>query len=641
MATAGHVDHGKTALVRALTGIDTDRLPEEKARGITIDLGFAHLGLPSTLSHSSRRSCAEADQPSTLSLGLIDVPGHEDFIRNMIAGVGSIDLALLVVAADDGWMPQTEEHLQILLYLGVKRLVVAITKSDLGNPEAIAKQVREQLRDSDFAHAPIVLTSVRLDSGLEKLRETLAAEFSRLAPARDFGKPRLFVDRAFSLRGIGTVVTGTLVGGKFNRGDEVMIQPRGRRARIRSLQSHQQEIESAGPSMRTAINLPDISLVPPVGIARGDALTKSELGSPSDRLDAVVMRSPRAPRALKHGATVYLHHGTSRHQARLLFYEKHELRPGEQALSQLGVAGPVFAFAGDRFVLRDPSERHTLAGGIVLDPDADRKRFRIEAQRELLAVRARVPLDPAVFVLSELTRDGARARSSLLIKSHFSAEEIEAATGALEAAGRLVRRGDIVAETSWWRNLKERAATLIDAEHRAHPDRAGLEVGSFRAALGEFGADIINSLSADLTAHEFRQIGAVLKRASHQPTLPAPLQAAAATVRAALSAKPFDPPSRKEVAPDADAQHALRFLIQAGEVVELTPEVVLLAASFERMKVQTAKFLTGREATAGELRHLLCTSRRIIIPFLERLDRAGLTIRQGDRRALRQRVSAR
>jgi selenocysteine-specific elongation factor len=625
LATAGHVDHGKTALVKALTGTDTDRLPEEKARGITIDLGFAHLALPSTTNH----------QPSTLSVGIIDVPGHEDFIRHMIAGVGSIDLALLVVAADDGWMPQTEEHLQILLYLGVKRLVIAITKCDLGNPEAIAVQVREQLRDSDLAEAPIVSTSVRLDSGLEELREALAAEFSRLTPARDTGKPRLFVDRAFTLRGIGTVVTGTLIGGQFSRGDEVMIQPGGWRARIRSLQSHQQEFGSAGPSMRTAINLPDISLVQPAGISRGDVVTKPELGPPSDRLDIVVRRSARATRPLKHGAAVYLHHGTSRYRARLLLLGNPELLPGERALSQLCIEGAVLAFAGDRFVLRDPSERHTLAGGIVLDPDGDRKKFRTDAQRKFLAARADALFDSRVFVLSELTRDGARHRGSLLIKSNFSAEEINAAASALEAAGWLVRHGDIVAETNWWRRLKDRAATTIDAEHHAYPDRVGLDVTSFRAALGELEADIINALIADLTALEFRQIGAALKRTSHQPALSAPLQADAAKVRAALSAKPFDPPSRKEVAPDAGAQQALRFLIQAGEVVELAPDVVLLAASFERMKAQVAKFLAGQEATAGELRQILGTSRRIIIPFLERLDRDSLTIRRGDRRALR------
>src|SRR5213595_1565214 len=200
MATAGHVDHGKSALVKALTGTDPDRLPEEKARGITIDLGFAHLELPSTIN----------GQPSTFHLGIIDVPGHEDFVKNMVAGVGSIDLALFVVAADDGWMPQTEEHLQILTYLGVSRAVIALTKSELGGIDSATKQIRIQLRGTRFAGSPIVPTSIRTGQGIENLKSAIASELAAMHPQRDFGKPRLFVDRAFTLRGIGTVVTGTL-----------------------------------------------------------------------------------------------------------------------------------------------------------------------------------------------------------------------------------------------------------------------------------------------------------------------------------------------------------------------------------------------------------------------------------------------
>src|SRR5947207_11013877 len=250
LATAGHVDHGKSALVQALTGIDPDRLPEEKARQITIDLGFAHLQLstPSTIN----------SQISTFSIGIVDVPGHEDFVRNMIAGVGSIDLALLVVAADDGWMPQTEEHLQILTYLGVRRAVIALTKSDLGKIDNVRTQIRKQLRDTAFAHSRIIPTSVRTSEGTKNLMDALAAELSTLQPQRDLGKPRLFIDRAFTLHGIGTVVTGTLNNGQLRRGQSVVVQPQNLEARIRSIQSHGSELESAHPGMRTEINLPDV-----------------------------------------------------------------------------------------------------------------------------------------------------------------------------------------------------------------------------------------------------------------------------------------------------------------------------------------------------------------------------------------------
>src|SRR5438309_4209344 len=234
LATAGHVDHGKSALVKALTGIDPDRLPEEKARQITIELGFAQLILDGPDEHR-------------LHIDIVDVPGHEDFVRNMIAGVGSIDLALLVVAADDGWMPQTEEHLQILLYLGLKRIVVALTKSDLGNTDSVTAQIREKLAGTPFANCQIVPTSVRTGEGLEDLKRALASEFAALSPPRDFEKPRLFIDRAFTLRGIGTVVTGTLTGGALRVGDTIFVQPKGVSARIRSLQTHRRNVDVVEP----------------------------------------------------------------------------------------------------------------------------------------------------------------------------------------------------------------------------------------------------------------------------------------------------------------------------------------------------------------------------------------------------------
>ncbi len=258
LATAGHVDHGKSALVKALTGIDPDRLPEEKARQITIELGFAQLIL-----YGPNEQC--------FHIGIIDVPGHEDFVRNMIAGIGSIDLALFVVAAGDGWMPQTEEHLQILTYLGVERAVIALTKSDLGDASSITAQVRERLYDTAFARSPIIPTSVRTGEGIESLKSALASELSTMQPQLDFGKPRLFIDRAFILRGIGTVVTGTLTGGRLHRGEGVVIQPQNFDARIRSIQSHGYEVEYAQPGMRTAINLPDIGIGDGPGqIKRGD-----------------------------------------------------------------------------------------------------------------------------------------------------------------------------------------------------------------------------------------------------------------------------------------------------------------------------------------------------------------------------------
>src|SRR5437773_10170417 len=275
MATAGHVDHGKSALVKALTGIDPDRLPEEKARGITIDLGFARLELPSTIN----------DQPSTFHLGIIDVPGHEDFVKNMVAGVGSVDLALFVVAADDGWMPQTEEHLQVLSYLGVNRAVVALTKIDLvESQEMIAARLREKLANSPFAEAPIVPTSVPNACGIDELKATLVRVLGDTPLPRDIGKPRLPVDRVFTLRGIGTVVTGTLTGGTLHRGQPVIIQPSGKTTRIRAVQNHNRDVDVSMPGTRTALNLPDVGANV---VHRGDVVTLAELGSASNTHDVL------------------------------------------------------------------------------------------------------------------------------------------------------------------------------------------------------------------------------------------------------------------------------------------------------------------------------------------------------------------
>src|SRR2546430_13306664 len=274
LATAGHVDHGKSALVHALTGTDPDRLPEEKLRGITIELGFAQLELrmPDAL----------------LSIGIVDVPGHEDFVKNMVAGVGSIDLALLVVAADDGWMPQTEEHLQILIYLRVERAVVALTKSDLGGIETVTRQIRDRLRDSPFASAQIVATSVRNGDGIETLKSALASEFVTMHPPRDCGKPRLFIDRVFTLRGIGTVVTGTLTGGQLRRDQKIVVQPNNLHTRIRSIQSHGRELEVAEPGMRTAISLPDVSVEQ---ISRGNVVTIADFAPANSTLIALLEKS--------------------------------------------------------------------------------------------------------------------------------------------------------------------------------------------------------------------------------------------------------------------------------------------------------------------------------------------------------------
>jgi selenocysteine-specific elongation factor len=639
LATAGHVDHGKSALVKALTGTDPDRLPEEKARGITIDLGFANLQLPAPLStlnkgQSNASAARTSDQLSTFSVGIVDVPGHEDFVRNMIAGVGSIDLALLVVAADDGWMPQTEEHLQILLYLGIKRIVVGLTKSDLGNIDHVTGQIRERLNDSPFANSQIIPTSVRTGEGLENLRSAVAFELANLRPPRDIAKPRLFVDRAFILHGIGTVVTGTLTGGILRSGDNIFVQPRDIAARIRSVQTHGRDVDAVEPGTRTAINLPDLKIG--TDVKRGDVITTQQF-EPSSTLDVLLTRSARLQRAvpIKSGASAYVHHGSTRVAAKIIFAEADSLAAGESAVAQLRLKVPLPAFVGDRVTVRDASEQHTIAGGVVFNIDSNPKDFRKSQESALLATRAIAPDDVSLAVWTEIARTGVIEPSQLLERSHFSAAEIATALRRLSDHGEIFLSDNVGTKMLVWLDLRERAARFIDTAHRTHPERRGVELSELRAELNSISPAVFDTLMVDLCRSDFVRTGSMISRRSHRASLPPSLKAAADKVRAALSAKPFDPPARENIAAKNDA--ALRFLIDDGEIVEVAPELLFLRESFEQMKSQIATFISmNGPATASQLREKIGTSRRVIIPFLEYLDRVGVTQRTGDLRQLRE-----
>jgi selenocysteine-specific elongation factor len=627
VATAGHVDHGKSALVKALTGTDPDRLPEEKLRGITIDLGFAHLELKSP-----------ADPPTSFLLGIVDVPGHEDFVKNMVAGVGSIDLALLIVAADDGWMPQTEEHLQILTYLGVTRAVIALTKIDLAQDEAgMIASVREKLLDTPFSDSPIVPTSILNGRGLEELKSALARELARTPPPRDIGKPRLPVDRVFNLQGIGTVVTGTLTGGALRRGQSVVIQPSGKAARIRNIQSHNRNVESSGPGTRTALNLPNV--IAQEDIRRGDVVTLAEFGGPSTILDVALEVLPRAVHQLKQNARIRIHHGSGDVPARVAFFTAKKLSPGERALAQLRLEAPAFVFAGDRFVVRDWAEQNTLAGGIVLDENASSKLHHSEARANCLNLRAGATEDIWAYILSQLQRDGAARKSQMLRKSRFSDEEISAAISRLAAGGDVTIVGEFVADTAKWTNVRQRAIDSIDARHRTHSEDAGMSLTDLRAGFEAdlpF-ADLFDELVKDLCSSEFVQTGAVIGRASHRPALSTVFQAAVSILRAALNEKPFDPPSRDHLAPDPVSQQALRFLIKSGDAIEINEEVIMAAEHVRRATQMIRDFIRARgPATVSDLRQMLGSTRRVTLPLLLRLDRDGVTSRQGDKRILRQ-----
>ena len=545
-------------------------------------------------------------------------------------------MALLVVAADDGWMPQTEEHLQILTYLGVSRAVVALTKIDLTQDEqgAIAA-IREKLRETPFADAPIVPTSVVSARGLDELKVALSRVLADAPPQADIGKPRLSVDRVFKLQGIGTVVTGTLNGGALRRGQTVTIQSAGKTARIRNIQSHGRDVEASGPGSRTALNL---SLDAVEDIHRGDVITLNDFGGPSSVLDVRIEISPRAIHPIKDGVRVHAHHGSGNVAARIAFHEDRTLAAGEHAVVQLRLEAPAFVFAGDRFIVRDWAERTTLGGAIVLDADGDRRLFRRDARMQFLMARAESPADVSRLVASQAVYEGATRKSQLLLKSRFSAAEISAAVGQLAAAGSVVIAGDFIVDAARWQALHRRATEAIDARHRAHPEQSGLPLTDLRASLNDelAVADLFDAVVADLCRSEFVRAGTAIRRPSHLPVLPPQLQAAGAKIRATLAEKALDPPSRKDLAPDPGSQQALRFLIQTGEVAEINAEIAMSIHNLKRATEMVRQFIRAKgPATTSDLRQMLGNSRRVVIPLLEKLDRDGVTLRQGDRRVLR------
>ncbi len=639
LATAGHVDHGKTALVKTLTGTDTDRLPEEKQRGLSIELGFAHLELPDP-----------ADSEKVFQIGIIDVPGHEDFVKNMVAGIGSIDAALLIIAADEGWMPQTEEHVEIIAYLGVSRVLIALTKVDLLETVSCAdrKDIRRRLRTTPFPDALIVETSTSTGQGITALKTALANLLSTTLPAADLGKPRLPIDRAFTLPGIGTVVTGTLTGGCLREGLEIVIQPSGRPARIRGLQTHHHTCELALPGTRVACNLRGIPLYSKRasnGIKRGDTLTTEHLGSPFRAVDVSLYRSapnyrarPQGAPALRDGMRVRMHHGSSNTPGRVRLIEGGQLEPGVPSYARIRCERPIFALEGDRFIIRDWPERHTLAGGTVLDSKPKRTGFRTPDRRALLKRRAACLSNPEGWIQILLDTEKVLPRDQLGQSCVISQSAITRAAAQLERTGLLLAMGGYLVEARWWASLRTRAAEFVDSEHKAHPERTGITLSRLRRELKAVPhlPDLLPSLLEALAQSGFTKQGIFLGRTDHHISLAEELQPVAKRLLELLTAHPLDPPSRKELTPNSASSLALQFLIESDQAIEISEKVVMTAPAFEHARKLVCRHLqTNGPSTVSQIRNVLRNSRRVAVPLLELFDRKGITLRQGDYRVLR------
>ncbi len=612
LGTAGHIDHGKSVLIQALTGINPDRLREEQERGMTIDLGFAWMTLP-----------------SGQEVGIVDVPGHEKFIKNMLAGVGGIDLALLIVAANEGVMPQTREHLAIIDLLEIKRGVVAITKKDLVDDEwleLVRLDVEELIGSTSLSGAPVITVSAVSGEGLPELVQAIDGLLTSTEPRRDTGRPRLPVDRVFTIAGSGTVVTGTLIDSYFSTGQEVEIVPAGVKSRIRGLQTHKTRVTRAEPGSRVAVNL--------VGVAksqltRGDVLTTPGWLTPTTLLSARLRLLPHLRRPLPHNANVSFHSGAAETMANVRLLDREKLEAGESAWVQLVLTGPVALVKGDHFIIRSPMD--TIGGGKVVESHTRRLRRHRPAVIQALEVKeegtseeviealleARQPLEvPALLSQSDLSAAEARPALELLIQE-----------GKIKAVGQGEQR--LLFTSSGWERLIRQATDILQDYHKRYPARPGMakaELGS-RLKLGRFSPLVWQKLAEEgVVAEE----GAAIRLTSHKVTLTPAQQAEVDAFLQSLAENPYSPPG--DLIPEPDL---LNLLIDQQKVVKVSGSVVFSAEAYNEMLEKITEYIkTKGNVSVAQVRDMFNNSRKYVLALLEYLDEKKITRRVGDERVL-------
>lgn len=631
IGTAGHVDHGKSTLVQALTGINPDRLPEEREREMTIDLGFAWLTLP-----------------SGRQVSIVDVPGHEDFIKNMLAGIGGIDVALLVVAADESVMPQTREHLAILDLLQIPQGVVALTKTDLieedGWLELVREELRQELEGTVLANAAIIPASAVDGSGLADLLAELDRILDGTKAPRDIGRPRLPIDRVFTISGFGTVVTGTLIDGPLSVGDEVRIVPGDLDARIRGLQTHKVKEQEVLPGSRVAINLSGVAVDQ---LWRGQVVTRPGWLEPTRLVDARLRLLSNAPWPLKHNAIVDLFSGSARVAARVRLLDADILEPGQVGWVQFRLAEPLAVMRGDRYIVRLASPSITLGGGEIVQPHPRRrhKRFRPGILARLEALARGTPSDVLLQLLGQDTFLEAR---ELVKRSNLPQDEAAEALLAMIREERIVLLAEgtpdasalshssvAVASQEAWESLVAQMVRVLGDYHRRYPLRSGMRREELKSRLrdeGQFFIQIAERAARDgyivATPNSVRLAG-------HKVVLSVEQRQAIDDIMDAFRSSRFTPPSFGEVERVLGAE-LLRLLLGEGRLVKASDTVLFDAHTHAQMEQRLIAYLRENESiTVAQFRDLFGTSRKYALGFLEDMDRRRVTKRMGDIRVLR------
>ena len=618
IGTAGHVDHGKSTLVKALTGIDPDRFPEEKAREMTIDLGFAWMALP-----------------SGREVSIVDVPGHERFIKNMLAGVGAIDLALLIVAADESVMPQTREHLAILDILQITRGLVVVTKTDLVDEELVdlvKAEVEDTLQGTSFEGCPMVGVSAYTGDGLEELKATMDSILDETDARQDLGRPRLPIDRCFTISGFGTVVTGTLIDGTLTVGQEIELAGSGQRARVRGLQSHKTKVDATDPGVRLAVNLSGLSKGE---VERGEILTIPGWLKPTYRLDARLRMVKNAPNPLKHNQGVTFHLFTSEASARVRLLDSDRLTAGQEGWVQLLLADPLPAVKGDFFVIR--SSEDTLGGGQIVDPNPRRRyrRFDDDVIDRLMTLDQGTGGD---IIISVAEQWGPCDMTTLSQRTNLSPEEVTERVSQLTGEGHLVSLGEfggdadaVVYSAQGWGILKSKVASALQLYHTQYPLRHGVPAQEIRSRLN-LSQPVYQRALARLVEEQIvvdeRQS---LRLPDHEITLTPKMEEEASAYLNSLQKDPYSPPSDQRVSPEL-----LGVLIDQGKVVRVTDGVIFDASAYREMTERIVQHLKDQgNITVAEARTMFNTSRKYILPLLEHMDQQQITRRTGDERVLR------
>jgi selenocysteine-specific elongation factor len=627
LGTAGHIDHGKSSLVKALTGTDPDRLKEEKERGITLDLGFAAL-----------------DLPGGNRLGIVDVPGHEGLIKNMLAGVGGIDIVMLVIAADEGIMPQTREHLAICDLLHVKKGLVALTKMDMVEKDWLAlvhDEVRDFVKGTFLEKSPIVPVSSKTGENLPVLVQELAKLANEVSPKSSNGILRLPIDRVFTMKGFGTVITGTLLSGTISQDQEVDILPKGIKTKVRGLQSHNRAVQRSVAGQRTAVNLQGVEKDQ---ISRGETIVSAGFFTATKTLDAKLDLLKQAPRGLKTGSRVRFYNSTQESIGRITLLGTNELAPGQEAYVQLRLEQPVIVQHGDRFILRFYSPMETLGGGMVLNPHPRRhKQATMQESLKNLEVLEKGTTEDrlAIFISGRGLAGMEEAEAIGTIAA--DKQEIATALASLAQKKSVLRVDNLYVHTSHLAVLEKKALDIITKYHKDNPLKPGLEKEELKGMLRMRLSPKVLNLTIDglVKKKQIEADGSRLRLPGFKAAVGKDQDAVKNKIVEAIKKGGSQPPLREELpallgVTDKDAKDLLKLLAEEGRTVRINDSLHLHKDTLETIKADLKKYLEEKkEITMAEFRDLAKTSRKFAVPLMEYFDSQKLTQRVGDKRMLR------